>query len=426
MTAVHGRRITDTPPGAPQARCNCGHEDEGNRPEWMNPEPKCLNDAMYNPEVADKGAEGNRAIQTNETKYAFVLHVDGTPLMPMRIGKAKQMVRDGKSVVAKCKPLVIKLTYETTKNADELVLGIDTGYVHIGYSVVNPRMKREYIRGVLEQEHTKTDSNPVKTRLYDRRMYRRNRRNRLWHREPRFENRKIRNGILPPSVERKYRTHLHLVEKLKKFLPIGKVVVEVAKFDIQNIKSPEIEGTGYQQGDLYGYNNVRSYLMARERGRCQLCGETFEGRSSHIHHVIPRSKGGTDKPDNLAILHAECHEKLHREGLLGKLSKSKQYKDPAFMAIINKRFWDDIENLDITYGNITFTNRTRYGIWKSHSNDAFVIAGGDGTYSRSMEENLTQKRRNDRRLQWNNIKRKGSGGAGYVVTGNHTIPAIGF
>ena len=407
--AVHSRSVSDTPLSAPQAQCNCGCKNDSDYSKLLKDESKQLNDAMHNLDVADKGTEINCAIQNKLNKtYAFVLHKDGSPLMPMVIGKAKKMIRCGKAIIVKHKPLVIQLTYETDKHVEELNLGIDSGAVHIGYSVISGKLHREYIRGTLEQEHNSAYSNPSKQRIDDRRMYRRQKRNRLWHREPRFDNRKKRFGLLPPTIERKYLSHKNLILKLFKFLPIKNLIVEVAKFDIQKILNPDIKGVEYQQGDLYNYNNVRSYLMSREQGKCQFCGESFEGRSAHIHHIIPRSKGGTDRVSNLAILHKECHEKIHRENLLNSLSKPKLYKEPTFMASINRRFWKDFPDMKRTFGNYTFVNRVNYHIEKSHSNDAFVIAGGTNEFSRSIERNLTQVRRNDRCLQQNNVSKKSS------------------
>lgn len=402
--AAHSRIEIDTPQGAPQALGNCGRENEGDTLRGMKPESERLNDTMCNLDVANKGGEGNPAIQTNKT-YAFVLHKDGIPLMPMKIGKAKKMIRAGKACIVKVKPLIVKLEYETTKNVDELTLGIDSGAIWIGYSLINKRLKREYLRGTLEQEHVGSDSNPAKGRMDEKRMYRCNRRSRLWHREARFDNRKKRDDMLPPTVERKYNTHKRLIEIISAIAPVAHLVIEVAKFDIQKIKNPAIEGVEYQQGDLYGCANVKSFIMEREQCKCQLCGESILGCKTNLHHIIPRFKGGTDKPDNLALLHEECHKRLHREHLGNSLKKNKQYKEPTFMSMINKRFWKDYPNMSVTYGNITFVNRCNFGIEKSHSNDAFVIAGGDNTYSRSVEIDLAQKRRNDRKLQWNYVKK---------------------
>jgi hypothetical protein len=49
-------------------------------------------------------------------------------------------------------------------------------------------------------------------RLTERRMYRRGRRFRHhWYRKCRFLNRKIPKGWLPPSIQRRYDTHLNLI-----------------------------------------------------------------------------------------------------------------------------------------------------------------------------------------------------------------------
>ena len=72
---------------------------------------------------------------------------------------------------------------------------------------------------------------------------RRTRRSRkLRYRKARFSNRKRTEKWLPPSIKSKLECHLTLVAKLHRFLPIGKIVVEIASFDIQKIKNPEIKG----------------------------------------------------------------------------------------------------------------------------------------------------------------------------------------
>lgn len=40
---------------------------------------------------------------------------------------------------------------------------------------------------------------------------------------------------------------------------------------------------------------------------CQVCGV----RAQHAHHKLPRSRGGTDDPLNIAFLCAECHAGVH-------------------------------------------------------------------------------------------------------------------
>ena len=70
------------------------------------------------------------------------------------------------------------------------------------------------------------------------------------------------------------------------------------------------------------------------------------------------------------------------------------------MSIIQKKFWQDIPELKVTYGYITFCKRNDICLEKSHNNDAFVIANGT-IQERSKVINLKQVHRNNRVLQLN-------------------------
>jgi len=345
---------------------------------------------LNNPEV-------NQVQQTERSLKAkvFVLNKQGKPVMPCSYAKSKRMVKKGAARVVKRFPFTIQLNFECENVVQEVNLGIDTGFGNIGFSATTE--KEELICGTLVLDGR------TKERLDERRMYRRNRRNRLWYRKQRFDNRisTKKESWLPPSTERRYQTHLTLINRLKKILPISSITLEFAKFDIQKLKNPDIEGQDYQQGNLYQYQNVRSYLMAREKGKCQFCGQDFKNQPSHVHHIKPRSQDGNNQVDNLAILHEKCHEKIHREHLENQLkSNSKDYKQSTFMSIIHKRFWRDIPDLKVTYGNITFVNRTRLNLSKAHYNDAFVISGGTNQ-KRSEPLEINQVHRNNRVLQLN-------------------------
>lgn len=418
LVVVHRRSESDTPWGAPQAPCNCGRQNEGETVKRTRPESKRLNDPMSGLDVAHPGADENRAIHKqakSQRCFAFVLSSDGEPLMPTLIGKAKRLVTDRKAVIRRHSPLQIQLTYETTKQTQPVKLGIDTGYRHIGFSCVSEQNKKEYICGTLEQEANGKEGNPTRKRLTERAMYRRQRRSRLWHRKKRFLNRKKEEDWIAPSIQRKYQTHLNLIKLLGKLLPITSIRLEVGRFDTQRLENPSINGAEYQQGDLYGFANIKAYLMYREHGICQYCGSRIlHGEKVHIHHIKQRSRGGTNKTDNLALLHDKCHVLMHHDGnehlVKHKKSGYKQYTEAAFMNIVNRRFRKDFPDCEITFGSYTSYERQRQGLAKTHYNDAFVIAGGQCGYQRSEVHELGQRRRNDRQLQWNNIKRKGSGG----------------
>lgn len=352
-----------------------------------------------NVKLANNNPEENHSQRTGRSikPFVYVLSKQGKPLMPCSQAKSKRMFKGGKAHVVKRMPFTIQLNFECEEKTQPVICGIDPGYSNIGFSCRTET--KELISGEVKLD------NHTKSRLNDRRMYRRNRRNRLWYREPRFNNRVStkKNGWLSPSVHRRLDTHINLVKKLTQILPITKAVIEVANFDIQKINNPDIEGVQYQQGSLYGYENVKAYLIHREHGKCQLCGKEYKN-GWHVHHIIPRSEGGTDKPNNLALLHKPCHKKLHKQKLFSSLKKAKQFKSETFMSIIRWRLVEELKgiitDIDITYGHLTKINRMEHGIDKTHNNDAFIISGGSNQ-KRCLANTVVQKRKNNRCLQKN-------------------------
>lgn len=375
--------LKNTPRDVQLFQVPCSVSSSLNREETLSVKSKVL---------ANNNPEGTHSQHTGRSlkPLAYVLSMEGTQLMPCSQAKAKRMLKKGGAHVVKIFPFTIRLNFKCKNKVQKTTLGIDSGYENIGFSIVSDT--KELLSGIV-----KLDGKTSK-RLLERKMYRRGRRNKLWYRKPRFLNRNKKEGWLPPSIQRRYDTHLELIKKLKNILPVSEVIIEKANFDIQKILDPEIQGIKYQHGDLYGYNNMKNYLMAREHGKCQLCKKDFKGEHSHIHHCEQRKEGGSNRAENLAILHMDCHKKLHKMGL--KLSEPKSYKPNTFMSIIHKKFKMDIPNIKITYGYITFINRNKLSLEKSHSTDAFIIAGGT-TQKRSLTWNLEQRHRHNRAIQLN-------------------------
>lgn len=54
--------------------------------------------------------------------------------------------------------------------------------------------------------------------------------------------------------------------------------------------------------------HLKQKVRERDENRCVRCGSEDE---LHVHHVIPWSKGGEHKPENLATLCGECHRLAH-------------------------------------------------------------------------------------------------------------------
>lgn len=60
----------------------------------------------------------------------------------------------------------------------------------------------------------------------------------------------------------------------------------------------------------------RGRLFTNQRGECPHCKgiitqEDIQGQETHVHHVKPKSEGGTNSYSNLRLLHSECHREIH-------------------------------------------------------------------------------------------------------------------
>lgn len=180
----------------------------------------------------------------------YVQDIDGKPLMPTtRHGKVRRLLKANKAIVVNLCPFTIRLTYATSGYKQEIVLGVDAGTKHVGLSATT-KSKELYSSEVILRSD-------IVELLSTRRESRRTRRNRLRYRKPRFENRvkSKRLGWVAPSVRHRIDAHI---------LPVSRVIVEVAQFDTQKIKNPEISGKEYQEGDQLGFWNVREYVLARD------------------------------------------------------------------------------------------------------------------------------------------------------------------
>ena len=57
---------------------------------------------------------------------------------------------------------------------------------------------------------------------------------------------------------------------------------------------------------------TRSILWRKQKGKCLICKDNIDNEEPiDIHHIVPRKVGGSDKIDNLAMLHTNCHRQVH-------------------------------------------------------------------------------------------------------------------
>ena len=76
------------------------------------------------------------------------------------------------------------------------------------------------------------------------------------------------------------------------FLPVGRITVEVGRFDTQKMQNPAIAHLEYQQGELQGYF-LREYVLAKWGRACSYCGK--QNVPLEIEHMVARANGGTDR-----------------------------------------------------------------------------------------------------------------------------------
>lgn len=321
--------------------------------------------------------------------FVYVLDMDGQPLMPTsRFGKVRRMLRDKKAKVVKSCPFTIRLLYEPkTKIVQDVVLGVDTGSKHVGVACIGNDK-------VLYQAQVELRDD-IKRKMDSRRMYRRTRRSRKTrYRKPRFLNRgnSIKNGRYCPTIASKYYGHEREVEFCKKILPIKDVVLETAKFDTQFMEKPWLQEHkwAYQKGVNYGYANAREHALVRDNYTCQCCGK----RNCRVeaHHIVFRSKNGSNDLENYITLCEDCHKAVHLSEkelkLKGKRRGTLRYATQmsAIRSMLLKKYPDAIE----TFGYVTKANRENLGLKKDHYLDACVIASGGLEFKSSKV--LCQKR----------------------------------
>ena len=241
--------------------------------------------------------------------------------------------------------------------------------------------------------------------MTSKRMYRRNRRQRKTRYRPaRFQNRTSKHRQkLAPTVKQKVEAHLRVLEYMQKILPITSIRIETNTFDPHKLINPGVEGIGYQQGDQFGYENVKAWVLARDQYRCYFASNSSKCfRTLHVHHLIYRSQGGTDRANNLLILCEKHHKQVHKGRINISISKiqHKSLKAATMMNIVKSQLLKQLPNAEETFGYITKAIRLELGLEKTHAIDAFIAAQGT-TQARAKTKLYLFKRKNNRQLQRN-------------------------
>ena len=289
----------------------------------------------------------------------------GEPLMPCSQRKARLLLKEGKAKIIGYKPFTIQLLQATGESTQDIHIGVDTGAKHIGIAVTSE--DKVLAKGEIELRdgvHEKMELRSILRRV------RRNRKTR--YRQARFLNRKRKDGWLPPTAQSKLDATFRWIDEFCNLVPNPILHIEVGKFDINKIATEEL-----RENDVYNYYNKRYYVFNRDGFICQCCKKRSDRLK--LHHIVYRSKGGTDSVNNLITVCETCHssENHQKGGILYnwmlKRKSVKQYKNATFMNIVRCRTIKRYPNAIITYGYETEPYRRELEIDKTHYNDAISI-----------------------------------------------------
>ena len=363
----------------------------------------------------------------------YVLNIDGQPLMPTdRHGKVRHLLKDGRAEVVKCCPFTIRLLYDSTHYTQDIVLGVDAGSKHIGLSGTTET--KELYASDVELRNDIVDL--ISTRRQNRR-FRRNRKTR--YRKARFLNRlSDKKDWLAPSIRQKVDTHMTVVSRVCKILPVTKIIVETASFDIQKIKDPDISGTGYQHGEQLDFWNVREYVLFRDGHTCQCCKGKSKDPVLNVHHIESRKTGG-DAPNNLITLCETCHKSYHSGAvqLPKAIHRGMRFKDAAFMGVMRWNFYNklkeiyELQGIEIrmTFGYLTKNTRIRHHLPKEHYIDARCISGHPEAIPSNEVFYQKKVRCHNRQIHKNTILKGGvrkRNQTGYLVKGFRLFDKVAY
>jgi len=304
--------------------------------------------------------------------------------MPCTPKRARLLLARGRAVVHRVKPFVIRLRDRRIQDSvlQESVLKIDPGSRTSGMTLVRAEATPEgEVHHALFCSEVQHRGEAVHRGKQAQRSARRRRRSaNLRHRAPRFANRAVAKGWLPPSVRSRVGNILTWARRYGRWLPISRIEVERVRFDTQLLEHPEISGVEYQHGELAGWE-VRAYLLHKYKYRCAYCGKTevpFE-----IDHIRPRSRGGSNRISNLALACHDCNTAKGNQtaGEFGhpevEVTARRPLRDAAAVNATRFALVEALRRMGVPVGTWTGGrtrwNRARFGIEKTHANDALCV-----------------------------------------------------
>lgn len=288
-----------------------------------------------------------------------------------------KILKKGKGKLICRKLMLLQLNYPvTSKSNDEYTysIGLDTGYSNIGFSVIKISKSKMILlfKGEVELRTAEITKNLTERRMY-RIIRRKNRRTNCKFRKFRKSRWKNRRNKLRfnPSMRFLITSHVNVIKYILKYIEIDKSILnlEYAKFD-----TSKLSDTSNSSGNgINSFENVKAFVLSRDKYTCQSC--KIKNVKLQVHHIVFRSNGGSNRPENLITVCEKCHSKIHNGCNFN--FKIDSYKDSGLLNSVMPSIYKEFAIRISTYkyfGYETKYFRQKLKLLKSHSNDALILS----------------------------------------------------
>lgn len=121
---------------------------------------------------------------------------------------------------------------------------------------------------------------------------------------------KIGSTYLYPLADVKWRMARNFTQKLCPYTIEGRNLIYKQLKPNVVTELQELQKLTHETMTLeFGDNRLSKYSM--QHGRCRITGQFLKAGDIHCHHIIPKYLGGTDRFDNLVIIHKWLHKLIH-------------------------------------------------------------------------------------------------------------------
>ena len=127
------------------------------------------------------------------------------------------------------------------------------------------------------------------------------------------------------------------------------MAIEVNRFAFMQLEDPAICGMDFQTGPLKGYDDRDAAVYDLQDGKCLMCKHEI----TQYHHIVPRSRNGSNTIGNIAGLCDQCHDRVHKDADFAEQMKEKKEgmdKKYGALSVLNQAIPFICKQLETEFG----------------------------------------------------------------------------